>query len=332
MAHAVLVEALSNRLRIQRELADHPSIRELPVRRPLIVVGPPRTGTTLLYHLLAKDPGARPLLTWEANFPAPLIRKKKRGRDRRIVITAIKEWILNRTAPNFGSLHPLAWDGPEECHVLTSHTFVAANGMMLETYREWYWALPEKVLDDTYAQYRLMLQMLHHQHPAEDHWVLKSPVHSWGLRSLMRAVPEATIILTHRHMLEVVPSFCSLMAVLAGAFTNAIQPKSMGPRAVVIGQAAIQRMNKAREECDPARIVDMPYEELVADPIAAVRRIYDHCGYSFSSAFEGKLTAYVAENKRDNVQKHRYTLEQFGLDEVTVNEAFAAYHQQHGLV
>ena len=331
LAHAVMVETLSNRLRIQRELTDHPEILELPVRRPLIVVGPPRTGTTLLHHLLAADPAARYLRAWEGHYPAPLSRWTVFGRDRRVLRSRVTSWMLRRMVPALSALHAFGHDAPEECHTLTRHTFVGAHGMMVQTYREWFRAQPEELLDTMYAEYRRVLQVLHHQHPADDHWVLKSPVHLWGLASLMRAVPEATIVLTHRHMREVIPSFCSLLAVAAGACTNAIEPVLMGPRAIEIGRAAVRRMGDARAQFDSARIVDMPYEELVADPVAAVRRILDHGGYAFTPAHEEKLAAHLAKDKRDKDPKHAYTLAQFGLDKAMVNEAFADYHQQYGL-
>ena len=60
------IHFVSNRLRVRRFLKDHPEVLEESVRRPIFVVGLPRTGTTLLHNLLCQDPGGRPLLLWEA--------------------------------------------------------------------------------------------------------------------------------------------------------------------------------------------------------------------------------------------------------------------------
>src|SRR5712691_9707549 len=62
---------LSNRLRIQDDLKRFPCIEQTPVRKPLVIVGLPRTGTTLLHHLLAHDPSARFPRLWELLEPSP---------------------------------------------------------------------------------------------------------------------------------------------------------------------------------------------------------------------------------------------------------------------
>ena len=43
----------------------NPSICEQEIRKPIIVLGFPRTGTTMLYNLLALDPATRAPRLWE---------------------------------------------------------------------------------------------------------------------------------------------------------------------------------------------------------------------------------------------------------------------------
>ena len=62
---------LTNRLLVQNELNLHPDILEIPIERPLFIIGALRSGTTLLHHLLAQDPLARAPLYWEMLFPVP---------------------------------------------------------------------------------------------------------------------------------------------------------------------------------------------------------------------------------------------------------------------
>ena len=80
LKRADFVDMLVTRLRVRREVAEDPALAEGRPRRPLIVTGLPRTGTTLLQRLLSLDPGARPLLAWEAMWPAPLGRGRRRDR------------------------------------------------------------------------------------------------------------------------------------------------------------------------------------------------------------------------------------------------------------
>ena len=52
-----IVTDLSNRLRIEAWRKTHPAVAEQEIVRPIIIVGQPRTGTTILHDLMAQDPG-----------------------------------------------------------------------------------------------------------------------------------------------------------------------------------------------------------------------------------------------------------------------------------
>ena len=67
----MLARALANRIALQDWSNKHPEVREGRIERPWIIVGLPRTGTSLLSILLGLDPVARPLLQWEAAHPVP---------------------------------------------------------------------------------------------------------------------------------------------------------------------------------------------------------------------------------------------------------------------
>jgi hypothetical protein len=330
LAHAGVMDSLCRRLLIQRELKQHPETLDAPVPRPIIIVGPPRTGTTLLNHLLAQDPASRPLRTWEALWPVPLQSLDSWLPDPRRVQCALLVYFANRwVIPDWNRIHPFSRDGPEECAFLLSHTFVNAPMMSLRTYREWFRRQPDEVFENTYSEYRQILQLLHCQEPARGHWVLKSPVHFWALDSLMNAVPEASIIHTYRHMTTVLPSYCSLQSVFLSLYTQELDPKRMGPVMMEIAVEAMERFKRARTRVKPGRILDLDYSELIADPIAAVRRIYDELSYEFTPEFEEKLAGYLSRDRKSGRPAHQYTPQQFGLDESTVSEAFADYHEQY---
>ncbi|MFW6198003.1 MAG: sulfotransferase, partial [Myxococcota bacterium] len=60
------------------------------------------------------------------------------------------------------------------------------------------------------------------------------------------------------------------------------------------------------------RVVTVRYPDLVADPVAAVERVYDHLGLRPSSAFRRRLVD-EARRARSHRSTHRYRLEDFGL-------------------
>ena len=66
-----IVGQLSTRLRFVEDDRKYPDIGRQDVVAPLIVVGLPRTGTTISYDLLCLDPEARAPREWEWYVPWP---------------------------------------------------------------------------------------------------------------------------------------------------------------------------------------------------------------------------------------------------------------------
>src|SRR5690242_12132976 len=71
MTRGEVMRVLETWLRLQAVWRSTPSIAAEPVDAPLFVVGPPRTGTTILLELLALDPTLRAPLAWQALHPLP---------------------------------------------------------------------------------------------------------------------------------------------------------------------------------------------------------------------------------------------------------------------
>ena len=55
----------------EARFAEFPEHADVPIERPIFVVGLPRTGTTALHRLLCADPGHQGLELWLTEFPQP---------------------------------------------------------------------------------------------------------------------------------------------------------------------------------------------------------------------------------------------------------------------
>lgn len=321
---------LKLRLWTQEAVRRNPDILKQPVRRPLIVVGAPRTGTTLMNHLLSLDPAARPLMMWEAFGPTPWrYRRDGKGDPRRMICKASLH-ISKKVVPELAIVHDFGCDTPDECQWLFWPTFVWPASIVMPSYRAWLLKQPDSLYEKVYGEYRRAIQMLHWQRPAQGHWVLKSPLHAWALPSLMKMVPEAFVVQTHRNLRDVIPSFCSLGSVLATIYTDAIEPKKVGPIAMDLARIAVDRVMEYHKTIDTSRLINVSYAKLVADPIGHVRTIYEKFGYEFTPEFEERIRRFLAE-KSSNRPKHVYSMEQFNLDGTAIDREFAAYHQHFGL-
>ena len=325
---------LCNRLRVQEQLRRHPEILTTPVRRPLLVLGLPRTGTTLLYNLLAQDPRARPLRTWEAVAPAPRDAEWGRQPDPRIARTRRAIKLLCYVAPALPAVHAIDAEQPEECSRLLMNTFVTAYAVMenhIPSYTRWVLEAPAEVIEASYRDYYRQLQVLQWQSPSPGHWVLKAPVHLFALGPLLRIFPDAAVVQLHRDPCKVVPSLCSLFAVYRGMASDRVEPLRLGPEVLDLCVEGLHRGGCAREAAGADRVLDLKYVDLMADPIAVLRHIHEHFGYEFSAGAASRARQWLDANPQHKHGKHRYDLQQFGLDAQAIERALGPYCRQYGI-
>src|SRR5262249_18399105 len=206
-----VVSLLVNRLKIQADLTRHPEILDVPLARPLFITGLPRSGTTFLHRLMSEDPAGRTLRTWEGQMPSPPPTYETYRTDPRIALRRRQDDLANRLSPRLAMAHEVAAESPEEDIYLFARDF---QSVMFETlfevpeYTRW---LRRRDLGPSYHYARRQLQLLSWKYRA-DHWVLKAPAHLSWLEELLDAFPDASVIVTHRDPLQVVSSWCSLMA------------------------------------------------------------------------------------------------------------------------
>ena len=319
-----LVQLLSNRLLIADAFERHPEVLERKISRPVYLTGLPRTGTSALFNLLAKDPAARPLLTWEGSFPTPLGRPLASGEeDPRLVGMRAYYERQREKDTGFDKIHYVDAETPEECVLLLAHTFKDVQiGIepLMSPYREWFEA---QNLRPSYEYYAKLLKFLDWQRPGE-RWLLKSPAHLWALDSLVALFPDCCIIQTHRDPCEILASYCSMMAALMS--TRETFDKHELGRAVLDHLAhLLERGLAVRDRADPARFIDVDYRGFVAAPMATAERIYAHFSLPLTGAATDALCGHVAANPQAKHGKHDYSLDEYGLTPAIVRDRLAFY-------
>ena len=146
------VGALWNRLRVVDYVKRHDEVRSERIERPLVVLGLPRTGTSLASCLLDQDPARRSLLTWEAEDSVPpstsgTLRTDPRCRQKKAELDVLAEGLK---AANIPLVHWDDADGPTECLFVQNQDFKA---YLWEAY------MP----DDAYAEWLLHTDMTKQQ-------------------------------------------------------------------------------------------------------------------------------------------------------------------------
>jgi len=301
------------------------------VRRPLFVTGLPRTGTTLLHGLLAQDPESRAPLHWESIFPVRLGRARQEAEQHAEAAARQVRW-FHRLNPDLPRIHPVGARLPEECLIITSHSFLSYQFQTthyVPSYQSW---LEAQDLRASYEWHRRFLQHLQWRGRGE-RWVLKAPAHLFGLPALFAAYPDAGMIFTHRDPTEVAASLASLTTHLRDTFSETVDPKAVGAEMTERWARGIYRALEDRDagHARPEQFYDVRYTDLVRDPIGTVRRLYAHYELPFTAAAEDRMRRFLAENPKDKHGQHAYTLEDLGLDADDLACRFKAYREHFGI-
>ncbi|MGA3147229.1 MAG: sulfotransferase [Acidimicrobiales bacterium] len=324
----MLAGALANRISLHRWSLDHPEVRAERIDGPWVIVGLPRTGTSLLSMLLGLDPMSRPLLQWEAAHPIPPPTLGEGDEDPRIAQTAKELDGLMKLNPPLKAMHPFGATLAQECVTLFMfdiRTLALETQAHVPSYARW---LEGAEMAPAYAQHRLALQTLQSRQPTE-RWILKTPNHLWHLGALLAAYPDARIIWTHRDPGPVVTSLASLANAGQRPLTNRRDPR---PAAEEWKRKCIFALDSAvafDEKSGEGWCRHVHYDALVADPLGTVRGLYRSFGDDVGDLHARRMQAFLEDRPKDVFGRHRYDPADFGWTYAGLGEEFSDYTERY---
>ena len=318
------IAAVANRLKLEAWIGRHPDALRTEVRRPIFILGFPRTGTTLLQNLLAQDQGARALRFWELQSPVPVSEDPAADRTRRLRTARATLRAAYFVAPEMESVHEIGPETAEECWPLFANTFAVLNWDIaggLRGYGRW---LLTQDLEGPYREYRRQLQVMAHFQPTRQ-FVLKCPEHLWFIDALLAVVPDAAIVWTHRDPLDSVASYCSLISLNRRMLYGRIDREPLGAHIEEAFAEGVQRAMQARDRHPGATFHDVSFRELVKEPVRVVRELKDALSIPQDPASEGRLQEWLENERKDKGGAHRYDPARYGLRADSVHRRFATY-------
>jgi len=335
--HNFLLRRLTARLRFIEEIKmdANKGWNEKPVRKPLFLMGLPRTGTTYLHRLLSLDPASRSPLAWELYDPCPRIRSGENfvEKDERMRVKymdrAIQE--LLKIIPHLSDCHEVGSTLPEECLVALAmdipFLFSTFHLLIASPYDHFDWdaSVP-------YTNYYKVLQLMQFQAEknnvlakANKRWVLKCPIHLGFLKYLYKGFPDANVVWTHRDPCEAMSSLASLLRTSQDFHEGSglIHLDKLGKDVTHYAKFMLQRADEFHSDpknksCSHS---DIQYKELIADPIGTVRELYSKFGYEFTAEYECILNKYIQEQKEKREGSghcHKYVSDDYGLNKETI--------------
>ena len=245
--------------------------------RPLFVLGHPRTGTTLLHNLLALDGDFGTCSTFCAGFPSSFLWFER--------FKGLLSGMIGSTRPMDNM--ELSFDTPQEdelaTNVLSAGTspYMPLVFMTCEAAFRPYFSFAAASAAATArwtAAFLLLLRKLSLRCGGR-RLLLKSPVHTARVRLLLRLFPDAQFVYIHRDPATVYGSACH-MADTTYWHMYLATPSDEQVHEFILSQFETLWADyaAARETIPAGSLAELSFDELTADPVEAVRRVYTTLG------------------------------------------------------
>ncbi len=328
----VLVDRLWAQMWFQR----HPEILARPIRRPVVIVGPMRSGTTRMHRLLAADRRFAHLRSFETISPVPrpdfeevLAGRKK---DFRPTLAGRIMKVARLANPRTLSIHPTGpYEPEEELGLLVASMWGMKHEAQwhIPSYGEWCEG------ESAVPAYRYMADLLRligwsQQESSLRPWILKTPQHMLDLPALLEVFPDARLIFTHRDPQAVVGSAASLAWNQTIIYSDHADAGAIGQEWLRKTRLQIDRMRAAREAIPAERMIDVQYDDMERDWRGTMERVYRFLELDIEPAVPG-MERYLARAAALKRRPHQYSLEEFGLTPGEVLGQLGDYVQAFGV-
>lgn len=263
-------------------------VQSLELSPPIFILGHWRSGTTLLHELLSRDPQFTFPTQYECAFPGHFLLTGG-------WLPWLTRWLVPKTRPmdNMAA----GWDRPGEDEIalllLTLHSPYLRvafpdspgwlnrlnsleRGLTAKQFEAWQRAFVGFLKKVAFRRGRPVL--------------LKSPSHTGRIRLLRNLFPGAKFIHIARNPFEVYSSTMHLHRVLCrdNAFTTD-PPRDLQEYVLGTYLDMYQAYHTQKALVPESHRYDLRYEELTADPVGQLQRIYAHFGFSGGDAIAERL-------------------------------------------
>ena len=333
IARERIILSTVNRMNYLEDRRQNPSIAEQRIVAPIVVVGMPRTGSTMLHDVLAQDPASRAPLTWETMFPSPPPEPATFETDPRIEACDATFPDVDAQIPAFKAMHPMGARLSQECVTTMADTMVSPlfhNQFRVPAYQDW--VDDEADFAKVYEFHEWQLQHLGWK-VMRDRWVLKTGAHMWGLSHLLDRYPDARIVFTHRDPVKSMTSYASLTSLVRSMGSDEVDPLEIAEDWTARIKKMLERSMAVRDEHDhpQAQFFEMYFQDFVKDQFGVVERIYEAFDLPLSGEAADRMKTFIADNPKDKHGIHRYAPEEYGVDPDRIRESFRLYMERFGL-
>lgn len=320
--------------------------RSVEIRRPVFIVGVPRSGTTFLHRLLARDRERFTTFSlWELIL-APSVAERKfwlglARLDQWIgaPFSRLVRWLERRLFASLDNIHEISLSDEEEDYFLLVPIYACFLLILPFPFPDALGHLaffddktPRAEQDRIMDFYRACLKKHLYIRGTEKPFLSKNVSFSPMIRALARTFPDSRIIGTVRNPVNAVASHISSMMAGAAVFDNDTRGNEFRDQMIAVQRYAYTHLLETlsgpceREDKD-AMIVRM--EDLQNALAPTIKGLYERLGYPMTPDFEAYIDSQD-ERQRRYKSGHHYDLSAYGLSGAMVYEQFSDIFDRFG--
>jgi omega-hydroxy-beta-dihydromenaquinone-9 sulfotransferase len=320
-----------------------PGFRRQPIIRPVFIVAPPRSGTTLTQKLLSLDEERfvhvklyqtiLPSVCYQRCIDGAVWLDGRMGR----ILSRLIGWMEKTFFGGWDDMHKLRLNQPEEDDGFFVYSFVTEAIYLLFPHVDELWeagfpdALPAEDRRKLMKYYRGCLQRHLYANGPGKTLLSKATQSSGAVESLREAFPDARFITIIRHPYQSVASHVSVFYPVWHAHSPDIAKDSSVSKAYArLALRWYQHLFEFGLKMPPAQYYCMDYRDLTRDPRQALQNLYHHFGWQPNDAYRTRLEAATAR-QRTFQSVHQYTLEEFGLSKQWIQEELGTLLDHYSL-
>jgi len=313
--------------------------RRVEVRQPVFVVGPPRSGTTHLHHVLSTDERFTTFRTWECLFGLSVTARKLLSAlaalDRSIgrPLARLGGWFGRRFLADMDEVHPFRMDAPEEDFLALMPLMQCFILVAVFPRAAWLWRVarldeqPDAARRAWAKYYRNCVRRHVYAHGPSRRFLSKNASFTGSLETLLEAFPDAVLLGCSRDPLKTVPSQMSSLAPGLEAVGFETMPSALRDRLIDLLKFYYLHQAEVAER-HPDRVALLDNHALRDRLEQTVRAAFDRVGLELTPQFAEAL-AEAGRASRGFRSGHRYALADFGLDPTRLEREFAPVYARY---
>jgi hypothetical protein len=320
-ARFLAYSTLVSRLYSERGWQERPEVLGAPLPSPVVIVGIPRTATTMMHNFLSANEDFQATQNWLIAYP--MIRPPRETwadyPEYKATVAEVESQPEHRHVTHF-----VAPDDADECLMLVNQSFVSVMygaATRLPEYDEWMLA---QDWTPSLRRHANNLRLIGADEP-QRRWLLKNPSYVLAMRELFSVHPDAKVVWMHRDPQEAIGSLVDMLWTFGGG-----DPRDNAARELRLWSEGVRRTEEIRSAHEDA-FFDVDYRQLMADPLAVSRRLFAWLDMDVSSKTEAGMRTWLERNPQGRHGVHRYDPDELGVSDQAVRAVFAPYMARYGL-